>query len=507
MAFTFWYVKRQRAAQAPAAPAEAPRRVQPEETGVVETVSVVLRRQIPPRFEEPPRSWLGGLPRMPVSMEWPKSVSSEYPERGSRPLHFVAQIACADLPRKLWGGLGPREGWLLLFLDPNQGVPEGPDAFRVVYIGELGPERAAPEDLGPVYDGVYTGPDYRYLLLGEAIPNRWRRWPVDLFTVPNEARVEERRTLVAPENFAALLYPGERVVEGRPRLPPARPLTTGQALYALDELEKKLHAKMRDFVIPEPLQKQLDAPDGFATIRQQCARDLADRKAKLEAMRAEAPQGAHLERFERLIAQLEGRDAWLDALGSTEAIRAYLEESPALERARRTEALAEVEIAKAELLTSDPDTALSAEEWQALVERFSPFRLERWKWLEHRDAPPFLSAESADLHPPAAMRELLADFYVDPDAHDRIPEDIRTDAEAYWRQLYNNRPHRMGGYHDGLQSDAVIGPSKSLLLFQIATDDAMHWVWGDAGAYYFWIQPKDLEARDFSKVEMWLECH
>ncbi|MEZ5364083.1 MAG: DUF1963 domain-containing protein [Bryobacterales bacterium] len=46
-----------------------------------------------------------------------------------------------------------------------------------------------------------------------------------------------------------------------------------------------------------------------------------------------------------------------------------------------------------------------------------------------------------------------------------------------------------------------------LLLFQIATDDAMLWVWGDAGACYFWIQPQDLEARDFSKVEIWLECH
>ncbi|MCB1021861.1 MAG: DUF1963 domain-containing protein, partial [Acidobacteria bacterium] len=101
LAFTFWYVKRQRAAQAPAAPTEAPMRVQPDETGVVETVSVVLRRQIPPRFDEPPRSWLGGLPRMPDRIAWPRSVSSADPKKGERPLRFVAQIACEDLPREL----------------------------------------------------------------------------------------------------------------------------------------------------------------------------------------------------------------------------------------------------------------------------------------------------------------------------------------------------------------------------------------------------------------------
>src|SRR5262249_5692101 len=84
---------------------------------VVETVSGVLRRQLPGGWQEPPRSWLGGLARMPESVAWPLGRTTEYPERGLIPLHFVAQIACADLPPDLWGGLGPREGWLLMFLD------------------------------------------------------------------------------------------------------------------------------------------------------------------------------------------------------------------------------------------------------------------------------------------------------------------------------------------------------------------------------------------------------
>jgi hypothetical protein len=34
--------------------------------------SVILRRQVPIRFDEEPRSWLGGLPRMPAEVDWPR---------------------------------------------------------------------------------------------------------------------------------------------------------------------------------------------------------------------------------------------------------------------------------------------------------------------------------------------------------------------------------------------------------------------------------------------------
>lgn len=74
-----------------------------------ETVTAVLRRQVPVR-DEPARSWLGGLPMMPESVEWPRGVDDQYPERGAIPLHFLAQIACEDLPPELWGGRGPRSG-------------------------------------------------------------------------------------------------------------------------------------------------------------------------------------------------------------------------------------------------------------------------------------------------------------------------------------------------------------------------------------------------------------
>src|SRR5262249_4332957 len=154
-----------------------------------ENVSVVLRRQVPPRSGEAPRSWLGGVPMMPDHVGWPRAGSSEYPDRGGRPLHFIAQIAWPDFPAPLWGGAGAGEGVLLLFSRPNQGVPEGPDALRVLHVEALGRERQPPADLGPVHDGMYTGFDYHYCRTADEVPRRWRRWPVDLVVVPNEARI------------------------------------------------------------------------------------------------------------------------------------------------------------------------------------------------------------------------------------------------------------------------------------------------------------------------------
>jgi hypothetical protein len=117
----FWLsrkkVKRQGAAPTSPQPARGARLTAQSPLVVEETVSVVLRRQIPVRFDEAPRSWLGGLPMLPDNVQWPMAATTDHPERGRTPLHFVAQVACSDLPRELWGGLGPRTGWLLLFLN------------------------------------------------------------------------------------------------------------------------------------------------------------------------------------------------------------------------------------------------------------------------------------------------------------------------------------------------------------------------------------------------------
>lgn len=81
------------------------------------------------------QSWLGGQPKLPVSVPWP-TAGTQY---GSAPLQFLAHISCADLPDNLWNGEGPRTGWLVffrLFEDEN-----GFDTIRVIHTSVLGPTR------------------------------------------------------------------------------------------------------------------------------------------------------------------------------------------------------------------------------------------------------------------------------------------------------------------------------------------------------------------------------
>jgi hypothetical protein len=85
----------------------------------------------------PARSWLGGMPEMPADQAWPEGPSGK--------MVFVAQICCADLPRMLWGGIGPRQGWLLVFLDA---LPVGGEPYsRILHVLEKGPARHEGSDV------------------------------------------------------------------------------------------------------------------------------------------------------------------------------------------------------------------------------------------------------------------------------------------------------------------------------------------------------------------------
>jgi len=56
----------------------------------------------------PSVGWFGGTAALPEKMVWP--------ERNGEKLLFVGQINLAALPKGLWSGLGPRQGWLGVFL-------------------------------------------------------------------------------------------------------------------------------------------------------------------------------------------------------------------------------------------------------------------------------------------------------------------------------------------------------------------------------------------------------
>jgi uncharacterized protein YwqG len=488
---------------------------------ISESVSVILRRQIPPRFEAP-RSWLGGLPMMPDHVEWPRSISTEHPEKGERPLHFVAQIACADLPAELWGGLGPRRGWLLLFIDPNQGGPEGPDAFRVLYVGKLGAERKPPADLGPVHDGVYTGPRYDYCRTIDEVPSVWRRWPIDLVVVPNTIAKEGNRTIVAPDNFAEILYAGQPVSSDRYPPPDPEPFTWRGALYVLDTIDRSLAQPVTEVRIYDTLVEKLNRPGYFgsilAAVDAQDARWAALSKPWLEG--PEPEDETERQRRARTRAETERRRAKREALAAflerhptPDSIIDYLRQSHQPWGRWRAEARERVAGERSAVLAQDLDSPIPADAWQALKARLrqDTFRFWTYRSVERDGDPLHVSFEEIEVAADAGQRtgiaELVADYYVDAARQSLIPPAVLSEFEPRWRSLCYNPPHRMGGYHDGVQSEAQAGPARELLLFQIATDDAMHWCWGDTGAYYVFLDPDALKKLDFSRAQMTLECH
>ena len=488
---------------------------------VVESVSVVLRRQVPVRWEEPARSWIGGLPRMPESVEWPLGPTTDYPARGPTPLHFVAQIACADLPPDLWGGLGPREGWLLLFLNGKDwDVTENSAAVRVLHIAEPGPERAPPPGIHPVHDEVYTGPDYGFVRTQEDIPTVWRRWPVDLVTIPNRVIEGAQTPAIIPQNFASILYDGAPVQdEGRVEPPWKAPFTWRGALYVVDSIARVL-AKEHTLRLGN-IREKLSAPgwiaDAINRTDAQLARWLASPALQPTAENASSEVKARLETARPIILdkieKLRAARQLLADSADAATLLARMDQTHRDYAAWRDSAKQRVAALRERIVAHDLDTPIAAEDWDALRAVLEDDRQPYW-WpldntgdglLPERIDQSLLGYARDGLH--AAQVQLAADYYVSRELRDLVPDELVAFMEPRWRALYSNRPHRMGGLHDGIQSEAREGPTRKVLLFQIATDDAMHWVWGDAGAYYIFVDTDRLAAGDFSKLDATFENH
>jgi uncharacterized protein YwqG len=95
---------------------------------------------------------------LPEDIEWPRGISYER----NVPLHFLAQIECADLPRI--DNRLPEQGALFFFASQdeeqiwNEGDPQA--RIRVIYSTNAAqaPLRSAPDDLPPISDHTADKP-------------------------------------------------------------------------------------------------------------------------------------------------------------------------------------------------------------------------------------------------------------------------------------------------------------------------------------------------------------
>jgi Domain of unknown function (DUF1963) len=121
--------------------------------------ALILHRAPFPRPDDPALSYLGGLPRLPQGVRWPRVRRRDEDGEGSGDIAptFVGQIDLADLPEScLRSGL-PKRGTLYFFCN-TQFVDVGDPSCKVIYHPESSgdfPECAPPADLmrlGGTYD-------------------------------------------------------------------------------------------------------------------------------------------------------------------------------------------------------------------------------------------------------------------------------------------------------------------------------------------------------------------
>lgn len=463
-----------------------------------ESISVILRRPVMPNADAPVRSWLGGLPEMPDDVEWPQAVSAEDPSLGKVPHHFLAQISCADLPRELWGGRGPREGALLFFVDPNVGCPDDDTSHSVLHITGAGTERPAPDTLGPVHNKVYTGGSYNWLPI-DNVPPVWRKWPVELLETPNVLHDIDGHPSATPAGFSSILYDGAPVAD-RVNGTVTTPYTYGQSANALRQLAARMRNEPREVASTEALNMVVEN------------RAINRLLESLQHARAQIDTQEDPDLRARQLEDLLPRLALVTEVSSAgELVEMLNRERNKVAKWRASIAKHCVNLEKLLAGESD-DTPLPRENWEELQQCFvgqSASMFELGIDYNHPDGKALTLTtvkETAELEAADGLSQLAILDSLDADRSALVPDTVKEAIKPALRNLYANRPHRMGGYHDGVQTTVSERADDTVLLLQIATDEAMDWCWGDSGAYYFWIDKSDLANGDFSRVSMTLEC-
>jgi Domain of unknown function (DUF1963) len=507
--------------------------------------SVVLRRQVPIRFDEPARSWLGGLPQMPDNIRWPRTASN------GAPLHFIAQIACADLPKQIWNGRGPRDGWLLLFVDVLQMEDSseewencddlsdffwlacrraagllgfgGGGLVQVLHINRLGPERQPPEGMTTVRHamGDYIG---RFEpMVREGVPKLWRRWPVDLVVqeIPLSPSEDSGIKWEPLQITGADLYGAPEDDERIDRFtdPELRPLTWRGALYLVDGIRDTLAKQAFDGLLtapsPEPgwlAAKIAKTETDIPSIEADAAATVAHLQNPPSDMTPE--QRAWCERHivsQRKAAALERRNladlSVFSRPGGEAALGAEMEQTSAAHLKWRAEQPQVLDSLRTRILGKNLEAPLGVD-WSVLKANLTASPTEywnNWTYTERKVRRSLLDYGENCLA--MVLREDVLDLYSrDAAARAVIPPAILAEIEPKLRNIGISRaPHRMGGPRDVVQGYA--SRTDDDLLFQIFSDDAMGWMWGDLGALFVYLKPFNLKVRRFKRVYAWIDGH
>ncbi|MBH0237843.1 DUF1963 domain-containing protein [Methylobrevis albus] len=414
----------------------------------IATPPVVVRimPQIPLRDGEDARSWLGGRPSLPHDVEWPV---------GRRPARFLCQICCADLPAGLWEGLGPRDGWLLFFINPTEVAYIDPSETEmwVLHTLELGTRRTAPEWCDDQDDWANCW--YHALLFRKQAHGPKRAhpyWPADLVAVC-EGDPYARKPGFSKRSWE-LLKSGYDVAD-----PAYRPFDWQTLLEMLDFAELNLSKFAASDAEPDLRRKLADIDDKMATAA------ATGSSPDLSALQAEAASLVSriefLQRREPVVPR--ALTAVREIAGRARAESASgLAPNATIDRVMR-------ELAAVEHMTPSGPVPLTLQNSETLM------------WNYYNEMLRFDRAKHLYVEAPEAL-----------------PPAVRNHFEALWRDVAAHEMASMGdqptNYVDGFD------PAVDVILLELPSSQLLGWVFGDVDDLVVTIKKADLAAGRFDKI-------
>lgn len=421
--------------------------------------------QVPVVDRDGGMGWFGGGARLAPGMAWPQIDAV--------PLQLLAQINCSRLPAGLWDGLGPRSGWLAIFLHPETLMP------KVLHFDAPGDFKPSPP-IGA--DCNFVGYDGRKNAEACGYTETFPRWPV---TIEELEQVDESPDAPPGPNGRSL--PHVRYAERHDFVAAGRwPFDWPSALAMID-------TALAEF---KKLLPQGEAPAWFAAeaIRKS-ARGIET--AKASGADAETIAGLEVRHGEMIVSA----EAFAYRLKNSAHLVSVLEDLK-----QRIDGMA----ARQPFSTSAIEPVLA--------------ELQKLKWM-HKRIPPFYrdgnklselkrAAEGCEAfllplttHDPAAVptwvhgfETYLLDAAKRAYLSDRsaLPPRLRADCEEMWRSRAEESMGGMGHVPWRYVHEFDIDEDATLL--ELPSSDLMGWQFGDVDNLVITIKKSDLARGDFSQT-------
>lgn len=451
--------------------------------------AIALKRSCSTMSGRPGGSTLGGLPRLPKQYDWPMGFAKyrRFPGPQNVPMHFLAQIDCSELP-PIYPEM-PDCGVLFFFAlideavdwDDNDPVSNYAAVIYAPSAPADTPVRTPPSDMIPIGDAQQWGMSVSHLWTDDDDPSVYPQWPVtpiSFMSYPIAAQIRDLRQRSYDIGFNPMDFRQMELEEiyGRKR---------GKLQKAsLDEFffgDGETRTRTVDYLNTEcgVLLFEEDVFPAFGALLHDVASAIGHaagaKQYELKRRGDRSPDNMSVGLMQEQ-ADLKNKER-VARLWMSEAKKIGLSNPVGLDDKRRFQKWIRDELGPQEEW-SDDYSWVFPKAMRRTMQR-AAVHPELWKLIDRR----YLEHMYEDHEPYAEYHHKIGEF-----------------------ASIEQKNHQMGGYFQSSQKPLAHDDSRIPLL-HLGSDRGMNFMFGDVGELQFFIEPGDLEKRDFSRVSVILNGH